>query len=264
MTQKVVVVSGGTQGIGAAVVQHFLLEGAHVMVLDRDLEAGQALGVELNDPAYHFFHVNICDDNAVDHALASIQHQFGQVDYLINNACSYNDAGLASTRAQWHQTLDVNLVSAALLTQKVVPLMRAGSVIINLGSIGGKIAGVGRLLYPASKAALLQITKNLAAELAPQGIRVVAVSPAWTWSPALSSMVKGDRSLANEVGAQVHPLGRVADASEIAAVIGFLVSPQASWITGVDIPVDGGFSVLGPDQGKGPRYWLDQTANPKE
>lgn len=263
MTQKIVVVSGGTQGIGAAVVQHFLHQGDQVIVLDIDLEAGQALGADLAASAYHFFHVNICDDEAVDQALVDIQARFGRVDYLINNACSYQDAGLASTRAQWHQTLDVNLISAALLAQKIVPLMQAGSVIINLGSIGGKIAGVGRLLYPASKAALLQITKNLAAELAPQGIRVVAVSPAWTWSPALSSMVEGNRSRADQVGALVHPLGRVADASEVAAVIGFLVSPQASWITGVDIPVDGGFSVLGPDQGKGPRYWLNQTVNTK-
>ncbi len=95
---------------------------------------------------------------------------------------------------------------------------------------------------------------------APQGIRVVAVSPAWTWSPALASMANNQRAQADAVGAITHPLGRVGDGAEVANVVCFLASTQASWITGVDIPVDGGFSVLGPDQGKGPKYWF-QKAN---
>lgn len=263
MAQRVVLISGGTKGIGAALAQHFLTQGNQVVVFDVDHELGASLVAAYANQAYAFYPVNICDDTAVAQALAAVVARFGRVDVLINNACSYNDSGLASSRQQWHQTLDVNLVSAALLTQQAVPLMPAGSVIINLGSVGGKVAGIGRLLYPASKAALLQITKNLAAELAPQGIRVVAVSPAWTWTPALAEMVAEDRQHADEVGALMHPLGRVADPEEIAEVVGFLASAQASWITGVDIPVDGGFTALGPDQGKGPRYWLtQQTAAP--
>lgn len=254
MTGRVVLISGGSKGLGAAMARYFIAQADQVIVFDLETDP-TSKDLSKN---YHFYTVDICDDEALDTALAQVKARFSHIDVLINNACSYSDAGLASTREQWHRTLDVNLISAAVLTQKVVPLMPSGGVVINLGSVGGKVAGAGRLLYPASKAALLQITKNLAVELAPQGIRVISVSPAWTWSPALEAMVAGDRGRADTIGGQVHPLGRVADPEEIAAAVGFLASNQASWITGVDIPVDGGFTALGPDQGKGPRYWLTQ------
>ncbi|HBJ66843.1 MAG TPA: short-chain dehydrogenase, partial [Alcaligenes faecalis] len=107
---------------------------------------------------------------------------------------------------------------------------------------------------PASKAAILQFTKSLAVELALSGIRVLTVSPAWTWSPSVERMSGGSRELANQVGAQVHPLGRVGSGEEVAQVVLFAVSGAASWMTGIDLPVDGGFSVLGPEQGKSPRH----------
>lgn len=262
MTTRVVLISGGTQGIGADIAAQFLTEGAIVYVLGRDAQTGAQLEQQLQPQgSLHFIQTDIQDDQALDQAIEHITSKHSHIHVLVNNACIYTDAGLASTREQWHQTLGVNLVSAAILSHKVVPYMPAGGVIVNMGSIGGKIAAAGRMLYPASKAALLQITKNMAAELAPKQLRVVAVSPAWTWSPALESMVEGNRQLADEVGAQTHLLGRVATGNEIAQVVQFVASPAASWITGVDIPVDGGFSVLGPDQGKGPRYWLAQTTS---
>ena len=127
---------------------------------------------------------------------------------------------------------------------------------INLGSTGGKFGAAGRATYPASKAGMLQLTRNLAVTLAPQGIRCVSVSPAWTWSPAMERMSGGSIEKADAVGARVHPLGRVGRGEEIAAAVVFACSPAASWITGVDLPVDGGFSSLGPDQGRSPREWF--------
>jgi NAD(P)-dependent dehydrogenase (short-subunit alcohol dehydrogenase family) len=134
--------------------------------------------------------------------------------------------------------------------------MGKGSVVVNLGSTGGKFGAAGRAIYPASKAAMLQITRNFAVDLAPRGIRVLSVSPAWTWSPATQSMSAGNIEVADAVGAHFHPLGRVGRGEEIGHVISFLATNKASWMTGVDIPVDGGFSMLGPDQGVSPREWF--------
>src|SRR6218665_1339827 len=124
-------------------------------------------------------------DEEIDKCVARTIDSFGRLDILVNNACTYADRGFDAGRAEWLQSLNVNLVSAAIFTQKAVVHMRRGSVIVNLGSTGGKFGAAGRALYPAAKAALLQMTKNLAVTLAPRGIRAVAVSPAWTWSPAI-------------------------------------------------------------------------------
>ncbi|WP_241000817.1 SDR family oxidoreductase, partial [Pseudomonas viridiflava] len=104
-------------------------------------------------------------------------------------------------RAQWLRTLNVNLVSAAIFVQKATPHMSQGGTVINIGSTGGKFGAAGRALYPASKAAMLQLTRNLAVTLAPTGIRVVSVSPAWTWSPSVASLSGNDMAVADRVGA---------------------------------------------------------------
>lgn len=257
--QRVIIVTGGTQGLGADIAQRFVAQGDAVIIIGVAQEKGEQRQQLLQkEGTALFIRTDIQDDEAIDGCIKQVLEQFGRIDVLVNNACIYDDSGLASSREQWHHTLGVNLISAALFSQKVTPHMAAGSVIINMGSIGGKVAAAGRMLYPASKAAMLQITKNMAVELAPQGIRVVAVSPAWTWSPALAEMTNHQREQADAVGAITHPLGRVGDGKEVAQVVCFLASEQASWITGVDIPVDGGFSILGPDQGKGPKYWFEK------
>lgn len=254
---KVAIVTGSTRGIGADIARVLAACGAHVVVLGLEQDSGAALVAELGQKAM-FSATDVQQDAAIDACIDSVLARFGRIDILVNNACSYADNGLASTRAEWQQTLGVNLVSAAIFAQKVVPHMGAGSVIVNLGSTGGKFGAAGRALYPASKAALLQLTKNLAVELAPQGIRVVAVSPAWTWSPAIEQLSRGSRADADAVAAPFHPLGRVGDGREVGNAVAFLASPAAAWITGVDIPVDGGFSILGPDRGIAPRAWFGQ------
>jgi NAD(P)-dependent dehydrogenase (short-subunit alcohol dehydrogenase family) len=137
--------------------------------------------------------------------------------------------------------------------------MAPGSAVVNIGSVGGKFGAAGRAIYPASKAAVLQLTKNQAVDLAPRGIRVNSVSPGWTWSDPLARMTDGSREVADRAAAMTQPLGRAGDASEVAAAVCFLCSPEASFITGTDVAVDGGFSMLGPDQGRGPRYWVERA-----
>ncbi|MGE8688219.1 MAG: SDR family oxidoreductase [Achromobacter sp.] len=256
---KTAIVTGSTQGLGADIARGLAAAGANVVLVGRNAEAGRALERDLQGRAL-YCETDIGQDSQIQRCIDAALSRFGRLDILVNNACQYTDRGLASSREEWHGTLDTNLVSAAIFTQMAAPLLRRGGVVVNMGSTGGKFGAAGRALYPASKAALLQITKNFAVELAPAGVRVLAVSPAWTWSPSVAQLSGGSREAADEVGAHFHPLGRVGSGEEIAAAVCFACSDSASWMTGVDIPVDGGFSILGPDRGISPRAWFKELA----
>lgn len=260
---KAAIITGSTQGLGADIARVLARCGASVVIVGRNADKGDELADELRSHGAGALYcpTDIQRDEDIDRCMQQTLHAFGRLDVLVNNACVYEDNGLDSTREQWHHTLGVNLVSAAIFAQKAAAHMQAGSVIVNLGSTGGKFGAAGRALYPASKAAMLQFTKNLAVTLAPDGIRAVAVSPAWTWSPSVERFSQGSRTDADRVGASLHPLGRVGDGAEIGNAVAFLASDAASWITGIDVPVDGGFSILGPDQGKSPRWWFDEVLN---
>ncbi|WP_311222105.1 MULTISPECIES: SDR family oxidoreductase [unclassified Acidovorax] len=252
---KVAVVTGAAQGLGRDIAARLVADGADVLLVDRQRQAGEAAARHMGAAAT-YVEADITDDDQIQAAIDTAMARFGRLDFLVNNACVYADQGLASPREMWLQTLNVNLVSAAMFTHLASAVMGHGSVIVNVGSTGGKFGAAGRALYPASKAGLLQITRNIAVTLAPRGIRCLSVSPAWTWSPAMEAMTGGDQARADAVGARLHPLGRVGRGEDVAAVVAFACSPDAGWITGVDLPVDGGFSALGPDQGRSPRQWL--------
>lgn len=252
---KVAIVTGAAQGLGRDIAARLAAEGADVLLVDRQRQAGEAAAEGIG-PAAIYVEADITDDGQIRAVIDTAMARFGRLDFLVNNACVYADQGLASPREMWLRTLDVNLVSAAVFTHLASEVMGAGAVIVNIGSTGGKFGAAGRALYPASKAALLQVTRNVAVTLAPRGIRCLSVSPAWTWSPAMDAMTGGDLARADAVGARVHPLGRVGRGEEVAAVVAFACSSDAGWMTGVDLPVDGGFSALGPDQGRSPRQWL--------
>jgi len=257
---RVAIVTGATQGLGADIARTLAAHGAFVALVGRGREAGLAVADSIGEAA-QFLEADIADDAAIDRVIDSVLARWGRLDALVNNACSYDDNGLDSTRDQWLRTLNVNLVSAAMFTQKATARMQQGGVIVNLGSVGGKFGSAGRAVYSASKAALLQITRNFAVALAPRGIRVLSVSPAWTWSPSVASMSGDSMDVADAVGARFHPLGRVGRGDEIGQAVAFALSQDASWMTGADLPVDGGFSALGPDQGVSPRTWFERLGH---
>ncbi|MDA8251480.1 MAG: SDR family oxidoreductase [Rhodospirillales bacterium] len=249
LTGKVAIVTGAAQGLGAAIAQGLCAADAQVVVADCNAPAW-------DHAAATFQHTDLASDADIDACVAQTREHAGRLDILVNCAVTYLDPGLDATRAEWHRALDVNLIGAALLTARAADAMtQPGGVVVNIGSVGGKFGAAGRALYPAAKAALLQFTRNAAVSLAPRGIRVLSVSPAWTWTPALQRMA-GTEARADAVGGKLHPLGRVGRGADVANAVLFACSDLAGFITGADIAVDGGFSVLGPDAGRSPRAWF--------
>ena len=247
---KVAIVTGGATIIGAAVAAALHAGGARVVIADIDKEGGQRVAAGLGEGA-RFIVTDITNDAQIDACVASTVAELGGIDILVNLACSYVDDGLESSRQDWNQSLAVNVVGAVMMSKACRPHMiaRGGGAIVNFSSISAKVAQTGRWLYPVGKAAVAQLTRSMAMDLARDGIRVNSVSPGWTWSRVMDELTQGDRAKTDKVAAPFHMLGRVGDPEEVAQGVVFLCSKQASFITGADLPVDGGYSAMGPEQG---------------
>jgi NAD(P)-dependent dehydrogenase (short-subunit alcohol dehydrogenase family) len=257
---KVAIVTGGATTFGEAVVQAFAASGTLVSVGDIDGE-GERVAGEIGDRAW-YCRMDLGVDADVERIVAETSARFGGIDFLVNMAASYVDEGIETTRDDWLHALNVNVVGGARMVQAVRPHMkrRGGGAIVNFGSVGGKTARAGRWVYPASKAAVIHLTRCQAVDLAPDNVRVNSVSPAWTWSRPLRQAANENRELAREFAAELHILRRFAEPAEVADAVLFLCSEHASFISGCDLACDGGNSALGPEGLRSPIAELRQRS----
>ena len=247
LSGKSAIVTGGGTLFGEAVAKVMIADGAQVLIVEINEESGAAAAKNVGA---QFLCADLTSDADLSKIIEAALSHFGKIDVLVNLACSYDDAGSATTRAQWMNTLNVNVASTALLGEAVRPHMKkqGGGSIINLTSISSSVAQIARWAYPVSKAAIVQLTRNMAMDYAPDKIRVNSVSPGWTWSAIMNALSKGDRTKTDRVAAPFHLTGRVGDPEEVANVISFLASDRASVVTGADWAADGGYSAMGPEQ----------------
>lgn len=246
---RVAVVTGGATLVGHGVVRALHDEGATVVVADIDTVGAKQVAEELGDRV-HVADVDITDDTRVAQLVADVTDRHGGLDILVNLACTYLDDGADTDRAGWLEAFDVNVASAVMVTRAARPAL-AGSgrgAVVNFTSISSRVAQTGRWVYPACKAALVQVTRSMAMDLARDGIRVNSVSPGWTWSKIMDSLSEGDRERTDRVAAPFHLTGRVGNPVEVGRVVAFLVSDAASVVTGADWAADGGYSAMGPEQ----------------
>lgn len=245
---RTAILVGGATLMGRAIAAAFLTAGARVVIADIDADGGERAAQELGTDCL-FVRTDITQDADIDACVESTAEQFGGIDYLVNIATSYTDNGLASTRSDWLRALDISLVSAAIFAQKAAShLIARRGAIVNFSSISAHRAQAGRFVYPAAKAAIAQLTRSQALDFASHGVRVNSVAPGWTWSKIIQTLSDDDRAKADRVGGAFHMPGRIADAEEVARAVLFLCSDAASFINGTELPVDGGYLALGPEQ----------------
>ncbi len=247
---RVALVTGGTNGIGHAIALELLREGATVAVtgLPADVDGGRA-AFKAAGFAPTIFAGDMADEKFCRQLVADTLKQHGRIDYLVNNAFSFIAKGLDATREDFERSFNVGPFAFALLTQLVSEPMKkqGGGSIVYVSSISAWIAQPNRWTYNTAKGAVAQLTRCAALDLAPHKIRVNSVSPGWIWTREVDKAANNDRDKWDPIWGQFHMLGRMGHPIEIAAPVLFLLSDDASFITGTDLPVDGGYNGIGPE-----------------
>jgi NAD(P)-dependent dehydrogenase (short-subunit alcohol dehydrogenase family) len=249
---KTVIVTGGGNGIGRATCLRFAEEGAQVVVAEIDEASGRetAQSIQTAGGRAVFLHTDVADEDSVKSLVAETVREFSRIDVLVNNAAVFILNGVEkATVEEWRKILDVNVIGPALVSKHVVPELRkaGGGAIVNLGSISSFIAQPEFVTYNTTKAAVANMTRCMALDLAEANIRVNAVCPGTVWTAIVERLSREaglDRAAAetDPRWGGAHMIKRIAEPKEIANAILFLSSDEASFITAECLMVDGGYT----------------------
>jgi 3-oxoacyl-[acyl-carrier protein] reductase len=239
LTDRTAVVTGGAQGLGYAIAELFIAEGAHVVLGDLDLAATESAAKQLGSDAALAVRCDVTKADEVDGLVSAAVEHFGGIDIMVNNAGITRDATIRKmTEDQFDQVIAVHLKGTWNGTKSAAAIMRENKrgAIVNMSSISGKVGLVGQTNYSAAKAGIVGLTKAAAKELAHLGVRVNAIQPGLIKSAMTEAMPQHiwDQKLA-EV-----PMGRAGEPAEVAKVALFLASDLSSYMTGTVLEVTGG------------------------
>jgi NAD(P)-dependent dehydrogenase (short-subunit alcohol dehydrogenase family) len=244
---KVAIVTGASTGIGRATAIDFAEKGANVVVADVNVLEGNATVAHISgmDRKAIFVRCDVANEIAVKAMVASTIHEYGRLDFACNNAgIEGRSSPLAEmSNGDWQRVIDVNLTGAFFCMKYEIPemLKAGGGTIVNMASILGQVGFAGAAAYTAAKHGLLGLTKVAALDYAAQGIRVHGVSPAFIATPMLSRAgITTDESVRKAMEG-MHPIGRLGEPEEVAKVVTWLCTPDASFMTGEAVLVDGGY-----------------------
>jgi|EndMetStandDraft_6_1072998.scaffolds.fasta_scaffold65645_2 meso-butanediol dehydrogenase/(S,S)-butanediol dehydrogenase/diacetyl reductase len=239
---KVVIVTGAASGIGEATARRFVAEGAKVALVDRDEASLEKVAKSLPADQVMVQAADVSDSRAVDGLVAAIVGHFGRLDVIVNNAGVHEGGDPASiTDEKWRKVMSTDVDGVFYGCRAALPhIEKTRGSIVNTASVSGTGGDWGMSPYNAAKGAVVNLTRALALDLGKKGIRVNAVCPSLTRTGMTEDMMNDKKLLAKF--AERIPLGRVCEPEEVAAVIAFLASDDASFMTGANVAVDGGVS----------------------
>jgi NAD(P)-dependent dehydrogenase (short-subunit alcohol dehydrogenase family) len=266
LANRVAIISGSGRGIGRDMARLFSSEGAKVIVADIDAESAGATAAEINASGHiaRAITVDIADPAEVERLIRDTLGYFGRLDVLVNNAgVGLNKPFLATTPADWEQQLRVNLTGTFLCAQAAARVMvgQGEGTIVNVASISGQRGGQGRAAYGAAKAGVILLTKVMAVELAPSGVRVNAIAP----GPVDTNQSRETHTVATrQAYLDRIPIRRYGQREEIASAALFLASDESSFVVGHVLNVDGGFQAAGLifDPGEDVSRWDEPDEQP--
>jgi dihydroanticapsin dehydrogenase len=251
LKDKVAVITGGGAGIGRATCELFAEEGAAVVIAERDAQTGRAVAEQIQSRGGQalFVQTDVTDEASIQSMVDQAVRVNGRLNILVNNAAVFVLRGIEATPEEWRQILEVNVMGPALVAKHVVPHLRqaGGGAIVNLASISSFIAQPHFVTYNSSKAAIANMTRCMALDLAADNIRVNAVAPGAVWTQIVERKCREaglDRAAADKDPSWggAHMIQRIAEPREIAYAILFLASDEASFITAENLMVDGGYT----------------------
>lgn len=247
---KVAVITGGSLGIGKSTCELLASEGARVAITDVLDAEGKALAAKINSSGgtSAYWHMDVSKEPEVAHVFKEVHAKWGRLDILVNNAgiAGINKPTHEITEEEWDRVMGVNVKGVFFCTKHAVPFMKAngGGSIINLSSIYGIIGGPDVPPYHASKGAVRLMTKTDALLYAPDKIRVNSIHPGYIWTPMVENYLRtmGDPESLRKSIDQLHPIGHIGEAIDIAYGVLYLACEESKFVTGSELVIDGGYT----------------------